>query len=1048
MRLHARVWILTLICGVLLVGTLASAASAAEFPLIEKLVATNCVVSTCGQENILGPFFEPKASISTAEAKAEGETQAGGRTPFGITDFKVLTLKEVENEKGEKVPASYATGTVEPTSVVEHLRTDVAPGLATNPFAVPMCTSEQFGNKEAIPGTGFFTAVSPECKESEIGEQFATVFGGFPKQTGFEKATGAGDLPLSGKVYDLEAGGEETMANGAKLAALYGVALELPKPLTEAILGGIFKGSKPTLEKEQYFAHTLIKGSVEWGKEARGTGAGDFHDYFEIHVSPALPLVRSRLVFKGTVGDGGFITNATSCPGHLTTSLHMTDKEGIDAPVKTFTTPIGLEGCDELEFPVNFAFTQANTLSDKPTEFSAEVSEEHEPEETDVSQVKSASITLPEGMTLNPSAAHGLEACSTGQAHQEGTVFGEKFGVECPEGSKIGTVSLNVPTLPDGSLTGNVYLGGPAEGPITGPPYNIYVVANSAKFGISVRLLGETVPNEATGQLTAFFRNPPEQPFTSIKMTFDRSVLAPVANPLVCGTRAGAASFEPTSAPGTSKNDPFGISVTGCPVSLPFSLAQSTENETENGGGHTSFAINYSRGDGNQYLQKIKTTLPPGVVGAIPAVTQCGEAPANAGTCAASSKIGTATVQAGSGPAPFTFSGPVYLTGPYQGAPYGLSIAVPAVAGPFNLGTVVTRGTLRVDQTTAQVTAESTLPTIFKGIPLRLRNINVNTNRQGFLFNPTNCSPLATVSTLSSTEGATQTLSTPFQVANCSALPFTPKFTATTSAKASRVNGASLVTTLTQGSGQANITSVKVQLPKQLPSRLTSLQKACLAAVFDANPANCAATSSPGTATAVTPTLPGKMTGKAYFVSHGGGAFPDLDLVLEDQGVKVILVGNTDIKKSITTTTFASTPDVPVTSVTVNLPTGPHSALAAFGNLCVKPLVMPTTITGQNGKTTKKNTIIGVSNCGVQIVGHKVVGRTVFLTVKTFAAGRITGSGKGLGTARRSLNAASRAVTLKVPLRHGKPFKTKVKVSFTPKRKGARSSATVTVRFR
>jgi hypothetical protein len=390
----------------------------------------------------------------------------------------------------------------------------------------------------------------------------------------------------------------------------------------------------------------------------------------------------------------------------------------------------------------------------------------------------------------------------------------------------------------------------------------------------------------------------------------------------------------------------------------------------------------------------------------------------------------------------------VYLTGPYNGAPYGLSIAVPAVAGPFNLGTVVTRATLNVDKTTAQVTAESTLPTIFKGIPLRLRNISVNTNRQGFLFNPTSCGALATVSTVTSTEGATQTLSTPFQVANCSALPFTPKFVAATSAKVSRVNGASLVTTLSQGSGQANIKSVKVQLPKQLPSRLSSLQKACLAAVFDANPASCPATSSPGTATAVTPTLPGKMTGKAYFVSHGGGAFPDLDLVLEDQGVKVILVGNTDIKKSITTTTFASTPDVPVTSVTVSLPTGPHSALAAFGNLCVKPLVMPTTIVGQNGKTTKKNTIIGVSSCGVQIVGHKVVGNTVFLTVKTFAAGRITGSGKGLATARRSLDAASKAATLKVPLRHGKPFKTKVKVSFTPKKKGARSSATVTVSFR
>ena len=189
------------------------------------------------------------------------------------------------------------------------------------------------------------------------------------------------------------------------------------------------------------------------------------------------------------------------------------------------------------------------------------------------------------------------------------------------------------------------------------------------------------------------------------------------------------------------------------------------------------------------------------------------------------------------------------------------------------------------------------------------------------------------------------------------------------------------------------------------------------------------------------------MKGKAYFVSHGGAAFPDLDLVLEDQGVRVILVGNTDIKNGITTTTFASTPDVPVTSVTVKLPTGSHSALGAFGNLCAKPLVMPTTIIGQNGKTTKQNTVIKVSRCGVQIVRRKVAGHTLFLTVKVFEAGRVTASGKGVGTVRRSAGKAEK-LTLKVPLRHGKPFKAKIKVSFSPKKKsGTRSSARTNVKF-
>jgi hypothetical protein len=1068
MRVHARVWVLSLICGVLLGAVFASSALAvAEVPLVEKFVATNCklIAPKCGEVFVeerenpvtkeIEKYSEPKAEIKESEAIAEGEVQAGGRVPFGVTDFKVLTVP------GGK----YSTGTVQPTLIVTHIRTDVAPGLATNPFAVPMCTMAQFGT-ELVPG--FFTAPSlaesPEgCGESEIGTQDATVFAG-----------PFGDLALKGKVYDLEAGGGETLENGQKLAALYGVALELPIPITKILLKTGFEekeaeGAKPGvggfptilqqegLEAVQYFAHTLIKGNVEWGKEARGTGVGDFHDFFEIEVSPKLPLIRSRLSFVGTSGDGGFITNATSCPGNLTTSLKIRDLEGNEAPVKTFTTPIGLTGCNALEtFEPKFALTPASTLSDSPNEFTAEATEEHEADETDVSQVKSASFTLPEGMTLNPSAAAGLEACTTDQAHQiSGGVFGEPFGVECPSGSKIGTVSLNVPTLPDGTLTGNVYLAsGSKSGTITEPPYDIYVVANSQKYGVSVRLFAETMPNLVTGQLTTSFNTPPEQPFTNLKLNFDRGALAPIANPLLCGTPQGSASFTPTSGQPVATSA-FGVNITGCASTPPpFALTQGTENEVETAGSHTSYSFNLARSDGQQYLNTIKTSLPLGLVGAIPDVTLCEEAAANAGTCGAASKIGTVTVAAGSGSSPFSFKGSAYMTGPFNGAPYGMSIVVPAIAGPFNLGPVVTRATIKIDKTTAQVTAESVLPTIVKGIPLRLRSINLNINRQGFLYNPTNCTTQATLSTLTSTEGATQTgLSSPFTVTGCQNLKLAPKFAATTSAKVSRANGTSLVTTLTQVPGESNIKSVKVQLPRQLPSRDSTLKQACLSATFEADPGKCPIGSNVGTAEAVTPTLPGTMKGKAYFVSHGGAAFPDLDLVLEGQGVQIILVGNTDITNGITTTTFASAPDVPVTSVKVNLPAKSNSAVGGFGDLCHKPLVMPTTITGQNGKVTKQNTIIAVSSCGVKVVGRKVVGNTAFLTIQTFAAGRISGSGKGVKTTARSLSGASKATTLKVPLSssgrgHRKPLKVKIRVGFAPKKKGAHSTASVTVTYR
>jgi hypothetical protein len=555
--------------------------------------------------------------------------------------------------------------------------------------------------------------------------------------------------------------------------------------------------------------------------------------------------------------------------------------------------------------------------------------------------------------------------------------------------------------------------------------------------------------------VTTFFSSPPEQPFSELALKFERGVLAPVANPLLCGTATGSTSFEPTSAPGTAKTAAFGVPVTGCGASIPFAPAQSTVNQSANAGGHTSYTFNLERTDGQQYFSQLKTVLPPGLIGLVPAVTPCGEPQASLGTCGSASQIGTARVLAGSGPTPFAFSGPVYFTGPYNGAPYGMSIAVPAIAGPFNLGTVVTRATINVNQTTAQVIVATVLPRIFKGTPLRVRRISVAVEKQSFLLNPTNCSAFATESSVTgfipgSGVSSTVNLTSPFQVANCGALGFKPTFKAASSAKTSKANGASIETTLNAIPGQANVKSVLVQLPKQLPSRLTTLQKACLQATFEANPFRCPPGSYVGGVRANTPALPDKMKGPAVLVSHGGAAFPDLDLVLEADGVRVILVGNTDIKKGITKTNFASGPDVPVSSITVNLPIGPHSALGAFGDLCATPLVMPTTITGQNGKVIKQNTKINVSGCGVRIVGHKVIGNTAYLTIKTFAAGRISGGGSHLATVFRHLNGAVNATTLKVPLRRGAhgPLTTRVRVGFVPKRKGPTSVAFVTVRFR
>ena len=546
-------------------------------------------------------------------------------------------------------------------------------------------------------------------------------------------------------------------------------------------------------------------------------------------------------MFYGRSGRGDFITNATSCPGNNTTRLALEGEDGSSA-TKSYTTPVGLKNCGALPFSPGLSISPETTASDQPDGITTEVMIPHEPESLDTSQVKAASISLPEGMTLNPSAAAGLAACTEKQAR----IHSEEFGSGCPKSSEVGTARLDVPTLPGGSLTGSVYLGAQNEsGTITNPPFPMYVVANSERYGVSVRIKGTVELNEATGRVTATFTENPEQPFSDLVLHFNGGALAPIANPLGCGTATTNSSFTPFSGtPAQSPTSAFTVtngSGGSCANPLPFSPSQATANQAPgNGGANTSFVINYERPEGNQYLAAIQTVLPAGLVGKIPAVTPCGEPQANKGECPSTSQIGNVVVKAGSGSTPYIFTGTVALTGPYNGAPYGLSIVVPANAGPFQLGNVITRGTINVDPTTARVIATSFMPKIYKGIPLRVRSVRIEMNKQGFLLNPTNCGVLATESALAGfVPGGTGTnlsLTTPFQVNNCSALAFKPTFTASSNGKTSKANGASLVTNITQPAGQANIKSVMVQLPPQLPSRLTTLQKSCLEKTFANNP--------------------------------------------------------------------------------------------------------------------------------------------------------------------------------------------------------------------
>jgi hypothetical protein len=815
--------------------------------------------------------------------------------------------------------------------------------------------------------------------------------------------------------------------------------------------------------------HLLLEGHVDW--------SGDYHEYFEINNIPTegeiaggikapLTVLMSQLNFNGNAGQGNFLTIPSVCSSSTTSRLELESYSGEIAHTETHT-PVGVEGCGNVPFKPQASITPETATSDQPdgATVAVEAPQNVGAGEINTADIQNARVTLPEGLTLNPAAAHGLGTCTEKQAGLEEIGPGERTTdpVSCPSDSQIGEVTIET-DLPPNSLTGPVYLGSPSGGTITGPPFTIYLDAESPAYGVSVRLKGKVSPNASTGRLEATFTENPQLPFSDLIMKLNGGKNAPLANPLTCGAAHIEALFKPyTGEPEALSSNPFAAG--GCANPLPFSLGQSTQSANSTAGAYSSYTFNLTRADGQQYLSQISTTLPAGLLGAIPSVALCGEPQAAAGSCAESAKIGAATVTAGAGPEPYAFSGPVFLTGPYDGAPYGLSIPVPIAAGPFNFGTITTRATIAVNPYTARVTATTTnLPTIVNGVPVRLKSLKVEVNRPSFIFNPTNCSALATESTLTgfaalgSSPGAAQSLSSPFEVGACNALAFKPSFKAATNAKASKQIGASLQVDLLQGAHQANIRSVYAQLPIQLPSRLTTLQKACPEATFAANPVACRPLGSEvGTAVVVTPVLPGELKGSAYLVSHGGAAFPDLDLVLEDGLVRLILVGNTNINKhGITSSTFAAIPDAPVTSFVLTLPTGPHSALTTNGSLCAKPLIMPTTITAQNGAQIKQNTRISVSSCPVRIVSHRVRGRTLTLKVKAFAAGRISVKGNGLRTVYKRLAKAS-TITIKIPLsragqrtlRRRHRLKLRVRVGFVPKARGeSASSAAVTARFR
>ena len=376
-----------------------------------------------------------------------------------------------------------------------------------------------------------------------------------------------------------------------------------------------------------------------------------------------LAVLKSKLNFNGHAGQGNFLTLPSVCSSTTESHLEVESDNGEVARTPT-QTPVGVEGCDAVPFSPSASALAGTPTYDQPdgASVTVRVPQNVSPNAINDADVREAHVTLPEGLTLNPSAAHGLGVCTPAQSG-----IGTGNAVSCPAASRIGTVSIET-DLPPHSLSGGVYLGDPSGGPITGPPFTIYLDAES-QYDVSVRLRGLVNANPATGRLEASFTENPPLPFSELTVTTNGGPRAPLANPLSCATAPTESVFTPfTEAVARHAATPFASS--GCPAAIPFAWSQGTSDSPAGAGafGSTSYTFQLARQDGQQYL-RIRRQLPPGLLGAIPSVPLCGEPQAAQGVCPASSQIGTARCRR-RGPHRIVHR-PCDLTGAYGGAPLG-----------------------------------------------------------------------------------------------------------------------------------------------------------------------------------------------------------------------------------------------------------------------------------------------------------------------------------------------------------------------------------------
>ncbi len=683
-----------------------------------------------------------------------------------------------------------------------------------------------------------------------------------------------------------------------------------------------------------------------------------------------------------------FLTMPSACRGPLTSTVSVSSLENpTDFASKSTVTsyegdPTGFEGCNAIEFNPSLTAQPTTNLADAPTglNFNLHQAQNEAVDGLGTGQAKDVSVTLPEGVTLNPSATNGLEVCSNeeiGYAPKEGHVNFSKEPQHCPAASKLGTVEVSTPVL-DHKLAGSIYLAKPYENPF-GTLAAIYLVVEDEQTGIIAKLGGKVVPDPSTGQLTTTFAENPQLPLEDVSLKLFNGPRAALKSPLACGKYTTTSTLTPWSTPeglDVHPSDSFETSVAAsgsgaCPKSeaeAPAAFSFTAGTAAPLSGSFSPFTLRIARADGTQRLTAIETTLPQGLLGKLAGVSYCPEsgialaksreAPEKgkeeiaSPSCPASSEVGTVNVTAGAGINPTPVTGHAYLAGPYKGAALSMVVVIPAVAGPYDLGDVVSRVALNIGEYDARIHAVSDpLPTIIDGIPVDVRSIELKLDRSQFTLNPTSCEAMAVEGSATTQAGKSVPLTNRFQVGECKRLAFKPKLAISLKGGTKRSSHPALKAVLTypKGGEYANIASAQVSLPHSEFLDNANIGTVCTQPQLKSN--SCPPASIYGKAKAWTPLLEKPVEGNVYLGAGFGHKLPDLVAELNGQ-IRVLLHGKVDTDKQHgLRNTFEAVPDAPVEKFVLEMKGGKKGLLVNSEDICAKKQKAGVLFTAANGKT-------------------------------------------------------------------------------------------------